>query len=70
MTAHEDSPGVGGSDELRSRAEALYAEFLRRRAAGDDVEFDAFCSGHAKDDTALRILHLACGEDEPEGDRD
>jgi tRNA A-37 threonylcarbamoyl transferase component Bud32 len=37
-------------------AEAAYAEFLRRREAGEDLDFEAFCRDRSEIAGALRIL--------------
>ena len=38
-------------------AETRFADFLRRKEAGDTVSFEEFCANNPSDETALRMLH-------------
>jgi serine/threonine protein kinase/formylglycine-generating enzyme required for sulfatase activity len=43
--------------QLPPKAEEAYAEFLRRREQGEEVDFEAFCARRKDLADALRILH-------------
>ncbi len=52
MTADKDSESPGSTP-----AERAFAEYLRRREAGEAVDFEAYCREHPQLDAALRALH-------------
>ena len=47
-----DEPGASSGN-----AERLFAEYLVRREAGEDVDLDAFCAQHPEHADRLRALH-------------
>ncbi len=50
-------PPEDGSERKEFEAESAYGEFLHRRAKGEDIEFEAFCTEWPHLSDALKILH-------------
>lgn len=50
-------PSRYGSSEYSARAEELFALFVRRRAAGEELDFEAFCAEHPEHADELDGLH-------------
>ncbi len=46
-----------GSSEYSARAEELFALFVRRRATGEELDFEAFCAEHPEHADELDGLH-------------
>lgn len=50
-------PSRYGSSEYSALAEELFAAFLRRRAAGEELDFEAYCAEHPEQADELDGLH-------------
>lgn len=46
-----------GSSEYSAQAEELFAEYVRRRAAGEDLDFESYCGDHPELADELDGLH-------------